>query len=282
MKEKKMNEPAIKEEFSVTNFDNLDDWLNNFIIPQQNDFKNFTSNIPNSTSKIENQSTSNTTATQSNFESTLPTITTTISSLNSILQIQTTIGTRDSSSSDEEEEILSNTNLKSNLFNKMYFLLVGTLSKDQSYLKGLIEENGGSVCKNYSLSKLPIVLVNNNFNWNSSFVKSIKFQTVLNLKVPIYNENFLFDCTAAKCVLDLNDYLVPNKSSPQKRSMNEERDNRPKKVKFTCCDFLSNGVECLLEVDFEKERCDCCHHCFENGERCYEEIENGKYCSLHS
>jgi len=185
-----MNEPAIKEEFSVTNFDNIYDWLVNFIIPQQNEYNHFTSNPSNSTPKIANQSTSNTIATQSNFNSILPTIASTITSLNSILQISTTVSTGDSSCSDEEEEISPNTNLKSNLFNKMYFLLVGTLSKDQSYLKGLIKENGGSVCKNYSKSKLPIVLVNNNFNWNSSFVKSRKFQTVLDRKVPIYYENF--------------------------------------------------------------------------------------------
>jgi len=288
-----MKEPPIEENFSVSTFESLDDWMDCFITPQQDEFNKYTSNLSNAPSNITNQSTSNTISTQSNFKSVLPTtaITTTITSHNSLLQIQTTINTNGGSVNDEKEEIPPsyNINLKTDLFNNRHFLLVGNLSKEHSYLKELIEANGGFVSKNYS-SQSPIVLVNNNFNWNSSFTKSKKFQKVLVREVPVYYEKFLFDCIAAKCVLNLNDYLVPNnnspkKNSPQKHPMNEEEQKvKPKKV-FVCCGYLSNGIECDLEVAFEREQCEYCHYCSDDSERCYcdidKSIENGKYCSLH-
>jgi len=299
-----MKEPPIEENFSVSTFESLDDWMDCFITPQQDEFNKYTSNLSNAPSNITNQSTSNTISTQNNFKSVLPTtaITTTITSHNSLLQIQTTINTNGGSVNDEKEEIPPsyNINLKTDLFNNRHFLLVGNLSKEHSYLKELIEANGGFVSKNYS-SQSPIVLVNNNFNWNSSFTKSKKFQKVLVREVPVYYEKFLFDCIAAKCVLNLNDYLVPNNNSPQKNSsqknspqknspqkhpMNEEKqEDKPKKVQFICCGYLSNGIECDLEVTFEREQCEFCHYCSDDGERCYcnidKSIENGKYCSLH-
>jgi len=301
-----MKEPPIEENFSVSTFESLDDWMDCFITPQQDEFNKYTSNLSNAPSNITNQSTSNTTSTQSNFKSVLPTtaITTTITSHNSLLQIQTTINTNGGSVK-EEIPPSYNINLKTDLFNNRHFLLVGNLSKEHSYLKELIEANGGFVSKNYS-SQSPIVLVNNNFNWNSSFTKSKKFQKVLVREVPVYYEKFLFDCIAAKCVLNLNDYLVPNNNSPQKNSpqknspqknspqknspqkhpMNEEKqEDKPKKVQFICCGYLSNGIECDLEVTFEREQCEFCHYCSDDGERCYcnidKSIENGKYCSLH-
>lgn len=193
-------------------------------------------------------------------------------------------------SDDSDDEIaadyfIAKPNRKSDLFYKTYFLLISELSKDHTYLTTLIEENGGLVCQKHTYPKNPIVLVNNNFNGESETNKSKKFITVKKRKVPLYYEKFLHDCIQKNKLCDKADYLVPNQQNQPKKNSTDEslQEHKPKKSKFQCYENLTNGSSCTNTVANDGKRCDSCHNCTTDGNRCNSKIATGnlKYCQLH-
>jgi len=253
-----MNQPDTNEEVPVDLFSDLDDWVDNYINVQKDDFKDYMDSISTSPPQITNYSISHT-----NFQSTTP----------------VTIISQISINNNEATNININyeTTLNYGLFNNMHFVLIGDLSRDHDYLKELIKEHGGTVCNTHSKSKPCTVLVNNKFEYRqSSMITSKKFMTILERNVPLYKEQFLHDCINFKRKCELNNYLV------LKQPVNNEQKYEPKKI--NCCEILSNGFECDI-VEFENSRCKFCHYCNDDDERCFIErdmsIGNWKYCNLH-
>jgi len=202
-----MNEPDIDEQVPIDLFNDLDDWVDNYIKPQKDNFKDYMDSIPISPPQQTNYST----VSHTNIQSTTTPIT---------ITTQIVIN-----NNDDDTDIDNNyeTTLNSGIFNNMHFVLIGALSRDHDYLKEVIEENGGSVCKTHSKSKPRTVIVNNKFEYKQSLITSNKFKTILERNVPLYKEQFLHDCINFKRKCELNNYLVA------KRPVNNGQKYKPKK-----------------------------------------------------